>query len=186
MQPEEECAEPFVGGGEEQKHDRERSIHEPVRHRPVLSRKAGEARAGLVRLGVASDIGPRIADRQDDHRSREKSVQRPLPGEELRVAGHLEELPGLCRTFEHEQVDPLAEARRRPADSDAQHPVQDVGRHWPARVAPRHLPPSDDLTQFHDADANGPCSLEREVATSTGAEPRSAASLRNVDRTGSV
>ena len=114
MQPEEERSEALVGGCEEQQHDRERGVHEPVRHRPILSRKAGEARAGLVRLGVAGDIGARIADRQDDHRRLDKALERTGPGEELRVARHLEELPGLCRAVQHEQVDSLAEACRGP------------------------------------------------------------------------
>ena len=154
MQPEEERSEALVGGCEEQQHDRERGVHEPVRHRPILSRKAGEARAGLVRLGVAGDIGARIADRQDDHRRLDKALEHTGPGEELRVAGYLEELPGLRGAVQHEQVDSLAEACRWPTESDAQHPVQDFGRHRFVRVAPCHAALADDVTQFHSADAN--------------------------------
>ena len=39
-------------------------------------------------------------------------MERTRFGEELRVAGQLEELPGLCRALEHEQVDSLTEAGR--------------------------------------------------------------------------
>ncbi len=154
MQVEEERTEALVGCRQEQQHDRERRVDQPVRNRPVPGRKPGETRVRLVRFGVASDVGVRVAERQDDHRRPDETLERSGSGEELRIAGHLEELPGLGGALQHEQVDSLAEPCRGRVQSCAQHTVQDLGRHRIVRIAPCHAALGYDVVQFHSADAN--------------------------------
>ena len=155
VQAEEESSQPLSGGGEQEQHDGEGGVHEPVRHRPAGGRQPCEARVGLVGFAIPRDVGARISEGHHDHRRFEQARERPRVGDEGRIARELEELPRLRGSLQHKEIDSLGEARGRPVGCDFEHSVEDLGGHCIGGVAADHPASSHDLVELHGAEANG-------------------------------
>ena len=145
MQAEEEGAQADVSRRQEHQHGGEGRVHEPVGHRPVRCRQPGEAGARLVHLRVAGEVGGRVGEGEHDHRRPAYPGDSARLGDEPAIARELEEVLCLGSSLDHEQVDSLAEPRRRPPQAQLKDPVEELGRHGGVREAPHHPPAAYDL-----------------------------------------
>ena len=120
---------------------RHRRVDRPVRRRPGVGPGTQPGR-GLVRLGVAVDVGLRVRERQQDHRR----VEQPLPLERPashRRGGDVPERGGLL-TLERNDVPSLRLARRRRPVGERDEPLEGAVGQRIGAVRPRDL--SRDIT----------------------------------------
>jgi hypothetical protein len=110
--------------------------------------RTAQARTGLVGLGVALDVGRRIADGDDQYRR----IEQPGPGEALTALGGQRGVPvagGLLRALQDHEVEALGVAGRRHPAGQVEHAVEHVDGHRARVERPLHATGADDVGELH-------------------------------------
>ena len=144
--PEEQPAQPVVGGREEHQQRRHARVDVPVGHRPARLAPVGPA---LVRRGVPLQVGVHVGA-ADDQRGRRPHAAQPVRLLLfLLLGGRPEPLP-LLGGGQHDEVPALAEPGARSTAGVLQNGGQDLVGHRPLRVvSTNHVSATNDLRELH-------------------------------------